>query len=59
MWFRESHFICDPLHPPLVNSRRIGEHGQLDASEWLIRKNIETDVPKNRHWLPTSSCERI
>ena len=48
-----------PLHPSLVNSRRVGEHGQLDACESLIRKNIETDVSKNRHWPPTPSSERI
>ncbi len=38
MWFRGE-----------PNSRRIGEYSQLDAGEWLIRKNIETDIPKNRH----------
>src|ERR1700686_2005194 len=41
--FGESHFIRDPLHPPLVNSCGIEEHGQLVAREWLIRKNIEMD----------------
>jgi hypothetical protein len=50
--FGESHFICDPLHPPFVNSLRIEEDGRLAAREWLIRKNIEMDVLKNRHCPP-------
>ena len=50
--FGESHFICDPLHPPFVNSLRIEEDGQLVAREWLVRKNIEMDVLKNRHCPP-------
>jgi hypothetical protein len=49
----QSQFFRDPLHPLFVNSCGIEEHGQLGAREWLIRKNIEMGILKNRHSLPT------
>jgi hypothetical protein len=54
----QSQFLRDPLHPLFVNSCGIEEHGQLGAREWLIRKNIEMDILKNGHWLPTPLFER-
>jgi hypothetical protein len=44
-----------------MSDRELDDGGRFSKQrrEWLIRKNIETDVPKNRHWLPTPSSERI